>query len=91
MRDIPDQSIRNLEAYIMATNPPQDIAVDFAKLCLEVRRRRFEEIGQKIDLEWRKNFTKYSKHLPICDKLIKEDLVDCTCGLIELLEKAKFV
>jgi hypothetical protein len=90
--DLPDQTIVNLEAYLMGTNPPAEMAVAFAKLAREVRRRRFEAIGNKIDLEWRRNFRTYAKHLPICRLMLDgRDDNNCTCGLIELMEKAKFV
>jgi hypothetical protein len=90
--DIPDQSLVNLEAYVMGTNPPQEIAVNLAKALLELRRRRFEAIQEKIDLPWRRNFRTYAKHLPVCKLLWEDgDYPACTCGLAELMEKAKFV
>lgn len=87
--DLPDQTIVNLESYIMGTNPPPDIAIAFAKLAHEVRRRRFEAIG----LEWRRDFAKYGKHLPICRLMLDENTSGsrCTCGFLELIEKAKFI
>ena len=54
-RDLSDQEIVNIEAYLMGTKPPLDIAVNLAKLVREVRRRRFDEIGQEI---WRVRFVK---------------------------------
>lgn len=89
--DLPDQSLVNIEAYIMGTNPPQDVAVDVAKLLLEVRRRRFEAIGTKLDLEWRRNFSLYGKHLPVCRLLLDENTDRCTCGFAELMEQVKYV
>lgn len=90
--DIPDQSIVNLEAYLMETNPPAEKAVDFAKLAREVRRRRFEEIGD----EWRKKFVQYGKHLPICQKMTTEYWdpsieVPCTCGFLDLMKRANII
>lgn len=85
--DLPDQTIVNLETYVMGTNPPNDIAVDLAKLVREVRRRRFEA----IELEWRRKFREYGKHLPICRLLLDENTDKCTCGFSELMEKAKFL
>jgi len=83
--DIPDQSIVNLESYLMDINPPTDKAIDFAKLAREVRRRRFEAIGD----EWRKNFVQYAKHLPICRMMLDEDGgAICTCGFFRLMKKA---
>jgi hypothetical protein len=90
--DLPDQTIVNLEAYVMGTNPPSEIAINLAKLVREVRRRRFEA----MELEWRRKFREYGKHLPICQKMTMEYfdpsiVVDCTCGFSELMEKAKFI
>ncbi len=86
--DIPDQSIVNLESYLMDTKPPADKAIDFVKLAREVRRRRFEAIGD----EWRKKFVQYGKHLPICRMMIDEDTgAFCTCGFIGLMRRANII
>lgn len=90
--DLPDQSLINLEAYVMGTNPPQEIVVNFAKALLELRRRRFDEIGAKMDLTWRKHFATYGKHLPVCKLLWEDgDYPECTCGFLKLMEQVKYV
>jgi hypothetical protein len=86
--NLPDQALVNLEAYLMGTNPPNEIAINLAKVLLELRRRRFDVIGE--GLEWRRRFREYAKHLPICKLLWEDgDFPECTCGLLVLMEKAK--
>lgn len=91
--DLPDQTIVNLEAYLMGTNPPPDIAIAFAKLAREVRRRRFESIGD----DWRKKFVQYGKHLPVCFLMMNDDegsfskSPSCNCGFYELMKRANII
>lgn len=42
--DIPDQLIVNIEAYLIDSHCPQEILINFAKMALELRRRRFEAL-----------------------------------------------
>jgi len=89
--DLPDQTIVNLEAYLMGTNPPSDMAIAFAKLAREVRRRRFESIGA----DWRNMFVRYGKHLPVCFLMMNEGSFSkspsCTCGFLELMKRANII
>ena len=42
--DIADQLIVNIEAYLMDSHYPHEILINFAKMALELRRRRFEAL-----------------------------------------------